>query len=93
MKPKIFIGSSVESLAIAYSVQETLEHAAECTVWSQGIFNLSESSLDSLVKSLAGFDFGIFVVGPEDVLKLRGEEYQVARDNVIFELDGVMNLF
>lgn len=86
MKPKIFIGSSVESLTIAYSVQENLEHNAECTVWNQGIFNLSETSLDSLVKSLEGFDFGIFVVGPEDVLKLRGEEFKAARDNVIFEL-------
>jgi predicted nucleotide-binding protein len=86
MKPKIFIGSSAESLSIAYSVQENLEHHSECTVWSQGIFNLSESTLDSLIKSLEGFDFGIFVVGPEDILKLRGEEFKAARDNVIFEL-------
>ena len=86
MKPRIFIASSVESLPIARSVQELLEHNAEPTIWTQGIFNLSESSLDSLIKSLNQFDFGIFVVGAEDVVKLKGTEYRTARDNVIFEL-------
>lgn len=85
-KPKIFIGSSVESLTIAYSIQENLEHCSECTVWSQGIFNLPESTLDSLIKILEEFDFGIFVIAPEDVLKSRDNEYNVTRDNVIFEL-------
>ena len=88
MKPKVFIASSTESLPTAYVVQENLEHDVECTVWTQGGFNLSESSLDSLVEMLNRFDFGIFVVEPNDVMKMpkRDQEFSTARDNVIFEL-------
>ncbi len=86
MKPKIFIGSSVESLDIAYALQENLEHDAEITVWSQGIFDLSRYSLDTLTDVLEGFDFGIFVLAPDDIIKMRDKEYQTIRDNVIFEL-------
>jgi len=37
-RPRIFVGSATESLDIAYAVQENLEHNAEITVWTQGIF-------------------------------------------------------
>jgi predicted nucleotide-binding protein with TIR-like domain len=86
MKPKVFIGSSSESEGIAYALQENLDKHAEITVWSQGIFEISQSNLDSLIDALDNSDFGIFVLGADDIVNLRGEEFQVARDNVIFEL-------
>ena len=85
-KPKIFIASSVEGLKIAYTVQELLEYDAEATVWNQGVFQLSGNTLDDLIEVLPTTDFGIFVFTPDDVLKIRGEESESIRDNVIFEL-------
>ena len=86
MKPRAFIASSGETLDVAYALQENLEREAEITVWSQAIFEPSKTALDSLISSLEEFDFGIFVFGPDDEVKLRGEQYQIARDNVVFEL-------
>lgn len=86
MKPKIFIGSSSERLDIAYSIQENLDHDAQITVWTQGIFKLSNSSLDSLLTALDNFNFAIFVFHPDDITQIRGTSFDTVRDNLIFEL-------
>jgi predicted nucleotide-binding protein len=86
MKPRIFIGSSTESIDISYAIQENLESYSEVTVWSQGIFELSKYTLDSLIDALDEFDFGVFVFSPDDLTIMRNQEKQVARDNVVFEL-------
>lgn len=85
MKPKIFIGCSVEGMSIAYSLQENLDYDAHITIWTQNIFHLTESALDSLLKALPDFDFGIFIFKPEDTIIFRNEEKTVVRDNIIFE--------
>ena len=86
MKPSVFIGSSTESLDVAYAIQENLEQSAEVTVWSQGIFELSKFSLDSLLDTLEVSDFGVSVFAPDDVSIIRGKGKASIRDNVIFEL-------
>lgn len=86
MKSRIFIGSSVEGLSVAYAIQQNLLHDAETTVWDQGVFELSGTTLESLTKTLSGSDFGIFVFSPDDVLKIRGKESSSVRDNVLFEM-------
>jgi hypothetical protein len=86
MKPRVFIGSSTEALRIAYAIQESLEHDALCTVWTQGIFQLSGNSLDNLIAAVGNYDFAVFVLQADDVLKIRDETVRTARDNAVFEL-------
>lgn len=86
MKPKLFIGSSVEGLNIAYAVQQNLTQDAESTVWDQGVFELSKTTVESLDKVLDSVDFGVFVFSPDDMTIMRGSEVKTIRDNVLFEL-------
>jgi predicted nucleotide-binding protein len=85
MKPRIFIGSSVEGLSVAYAIQQNLTHDAEPTVWDQGVFDLSKTSIESLTKAVDESDFGVFVFSPDDITKMRGNDVNSIRDNVIFE--------
>ena len=86
MKPRIFIGSSLESLSIAYAIQQNLEYDVIATIWSQGVFQLSNNTLEDLINSLDKFDYGIFVFAPDDILQIRNTKMQSVRDNVIFEM-------
>ncbi len=84
-KPRIFVGSSVEGLDIAYAIQENLEYTADVTIWDQGIFKLTSNALDDLITVLKNSDYGIFVFSPDDITKIRQENFKTTRDNVIFE--------
>ncbi len=86
MKPRLFVGSSVERLALAYAVQENLEHSLEVTVWSQGVFDLSRTAMAGLLDTVAESDFAVFVFAPDDVTRLRDKTLHSVRDNVVFEL-------
>lgn len=84
--PSVFIGSSVEGLPIAEAINASLEHFAECSVWSEGVFGLSHGSLESLLSAVASFDFAILVLTPDDMVVVREDHTQLPRDNVLFEL-------
>lgn len=86
MRPKIFIGSSTEGLKFAKTLQQLLDHQCEVTIWSQGIFGLSQGPLESLVLAIEKFDFAILLLTPDDMVMSRDETRQSPRDNVLFEL-------
>src|SRR5437016_9064168 len=86
MKPRMFIASSAEHLDLAYAVQEGLEHDVESTVWSQGVFAISKTTMASLIDVLDEADFGLFVLAPDDIAAIRDTSKLTVRDNVIFEL-------
>jgi len=86
-KPAIFIGSSAERLDLAHALQEGLEHKTEPTVWTQGVFAPSRTTMESLlVDVLESTDFGAFVFAPDDVVLIRDQAKSAVRDNVIFEI-------
>jgi hypothetical protein len=86
MKMRIFIASSSEGLDVAYAIQENLEYHFEITVWPQGVFEPSKTSIESLFEQTEMFDAAIFVFTPDDEVITRNKPKQTARDNVIFEL-------
>lgn len=84
-KPKIFIGSSSESLNVAEAINVILDHEIEVTIWRNG-FDLSQITIESLILKANTTDFALFVFSPDDITLIRQQEKQVVRDNVLFEL-------
>jgi len=85
-KPRFFVGSSTESLSIAYAVQQELDYDAEVTVWTQGVFEPSGTTMLSLLAAAENTDFALFVFAPDDILRIRDKDVNSVRDNVVFEL-------
>ncbi|MBF8293921.1 MAG: hypothetical protein HW389_466 [Bacteroidetes bacterium] len=84
-RPTMFIGSSAEGLVVARAVKAHLESDIEVDIWDEGVFQLNQSSLDSLLHAASLYDFAVLVLTPDDLLKSRGKRYKAARDNVVFE--------
>lgn len=82
----MFIGSSSEGLAVAEHLQALLDDHFETTVWNQGVFGLTRTALDDLVRAARASDFAILVLRQDDAVVRRGRRSEVPRDNVIFEL-------
>jgi hypothetical protein len=85
-KPTIFIGSSTEGLTYAKSLHvQLMNEGCEPTLWDQNSFELSKSTLESLVEKAHAVDFAALVLTPDDLVTRRGDERPAARDNVLFE--------
>ena len=86
-RPRAFVGSSSEGLAIARQLKELLSTDLAVEVWDEGtVFGLGQANLEALEAAVLKYDFGVFVFSPDDQLHSRGETRAVARDNVLFEL-------
>jgi Predicted nucleotide-binding protein containing TIR-like domain len=85
VKPRIFIGSSLEAQKIANAIHSRLQRVAECTPWTAGAFGLSQTTMAELIRNLHDSDFGIFVFAPDDVATIRLDLLNIPRDNVVYE--------
>ena len=85
-KPIVFIGSSAENVELAYAIQSSLEYDAHPIVWTQGTFEPSHFTLESLESALDTADFAVLVCAPDDLTIVRDRTHATVRDNVIFEL-------
>lgn len=93
-KPMVFIGSSGEMLTTASQISEGIR-SQDITVkdWTEGIFEASSTTIESLMDLVKSYDFGVIVFGPDDIVQSRGSEKVAPRDNVIFELGLLMGGF
>jgi hypothetical protein len=85
-KPRLFVGSTKEGLELATTLRNLLGDSIDAKVWNEGIFNLSEPTMMSLVKALDNFDFAVFLFTPDNTVTIREKEFKTARDNIIYEL-------
>ena len=91
-KPRLFIGSSRESLPIVEILVEELKNDAEVVPWTgKGLFPAGQTTLASLLRAASSFDFAVFLFEPDDVIESRGATFSVPRDNVVFELGLFMS--
>ena len=86
-KVRLFIISSVESLPIARAIQNAFEHDPfHVVIWTDGVFKVTNYTLQSLEDEVNKSDFAIAVAHADDLTASRGSKWPAPRDNVVFEL-------
>jgi hypothetical protein len=87
MRHRIFVGSSSEEVVLANAIQKNLVNSGHTVkVWNQGIFTIGKNAFESLLQALDKFDAAVFVFAPNDLVTIRGQNFDSVRDNVVFEL-------
>ena len=90
-KIRVFVISSVEALPVARAIENAFAHDPFLTfVWSNGVFRVTNYTLESLERELEQSDFAVAVAHPDDTTNIRDEDWPTPRDNVIFELSFFM---
>lgn len=90
-EPVFFIGSSSEGLDVATGLGKCLKKSPIVVrPWSDGVFQASMTSIESLIKMAGEADFAALVISPDDVTISRGKSKSSPRDNVVFELGLLM---
>lgn len=85
VRPRMFIGSSVEGKSIAETIQLGLKYELETTLWTQGVFLPSSTAIESLFEAAHSFEWAVIVMTADDILMKRGVESKMPRDNLLFE--------
>lgn len=86
-KIRVFIISSAESLEVARLIVNGLQHDPfDVILWAEGVFKVTNYTLQTLEDEVDQADFAIAVAHGDDVAEIRNGTWPVPRDNVIFEL-------
>lgn len=89
---RAFIGCTSEQCKIASAFHVELSKWCYPELWTHGFFTLSETTIESLEQNLPKFDFSIFLLTPDDIVKIRGKKFKQARDNLILEVGMSMGI-
>lgn len=83
----VFIGSSSEAADVAKYLDKALKkHGIETRSWIDGVFQASETTIESLTNIASKVDFAILLLTPDDMTTSRKMLANSPRDNVVFEL-------
>jgi 8-oxo-dGTP pyrophosphatase MutT (NUDIX family) len=83
--PRVFVGSSRESLPLARGVKANLEEIAEVRVWDEDLFVPGNFQFEDLLGFTQAFDFAVFILAGDDLTLSRGAAVASPRDNVMLE--------
>ena len=90
-KIRVFVISSVEALPVARAIENAFAHDPFATiVWANGVFRVTNYTLESLENELDVCDFAVAIAHPDDQTTIRDEDWPTPRDNVVFELGFFM---
>lgn len=81
----VFIASSTEGIPVAEAVNIKLENELKVKQWDNA-FDLSSLTINRLIEMSKEYDYGVFVFHKDDTAIIKGKDYNVVRDNVLFEL-------
>jgi CRP/FNR family cyclic AMP-dependent transcriptional regulator len=85
--PELFIGSSSEGLPVAKEICSGLSNSSmKIFLWSEKIFQASQTFIESLMQAVQRSDFAILVLTADDSVDIRTRLQQSPRDNCVFEL-------
>jgi len=84
---RVFVISSVEALPVARAIQSAFEYDPfTVVVWTDGVFKITNYTLQSLEDQIDQSDFAIAIAHSDDQVESRQDQWPQPRDNVIFEL-------
>lgn len=86
-KPKVFIGSTIESISYTEALTKLFSNdEIDIVTWNLHFESTENTSTFAQLNSLINYDFGIIIFTPDDKLRHRDKNYNTPRDNTIFEL-------
>jgi len=89
--PTVFIASSRESLPIARALKRFLPATEVISLlWTEGVFGASSFPIEDLEREIQRADFGVVVLGYDDLVTSRRVRSRAPRDNCVFELGLIM---